>query len=53
MAKFHHGMDGAIEMVIGGIVVVALIRSFLGIYNLDYLIIIFDVISIIAILFLF
>ena len=50
---FQHGLDRSIKVFLGGFVIVAIVRSLLGAYDLHYLVIIFDVISIIAIVLLF
>lgn len=50
---FQHGLDRAIKVFLSGFVTVAIIRALLGAYDLHYLVIIFDVTSIIAIVFLF
>lgn len=53
MPGFQHGLDRAIKVFLGGFVIAVIIRSILGSYDLHYLVIIFDILSIMAIVFLF
>jgi hypothetical protein len=53
MPRFEQGYKKSVETILSGIIIAAVIRSFLAVYNIEYLIILFDIISIISILFLF
>ena len=53
LPNIGHGFWRAFETIITGILIVALVRGLLGAYNLEFLVILFDIISIIALVLLY
>ena len=53
ISKADSGINRAIKDIIDGFVIAVIIRSILGAYNLYFLVVIFDIASIIAIIYLF
>ena len=52
MFRFHYGFKRGIKEIIIGFIIIVVVRGLLGANNLEYLVILFDVVSILAIILL-